>query len=414
MLGRMARAREESLPEERESDAARIRALEAENARLRDENAALKAQEPSLFELLVRTIVDYAIFLLDPEGRILSWNAGARQLKGYAEAEILGAPLGVFYPPDTPPEHSAEHLMAEARRKGHVVDEGWRVRKDGSRFWAAVVLTALRGESGELIGYAKVTRDLTDKKRAEEELRRLNAELMEANAHKDQFLSIISHELRTPLNAILGFGSLLADGAMGELSPAQAHGVERMLEGADDLLALIDDLLDMSRIQAGRLRLVPEPMSLTAVGQGVLARLAPLAAAKGLSLAARLPEDLPPLEADPQRVGQMLTNLISNAIKFTPPGGRIEVRASMGPEDVRCEVSDTGIGIAEANLPRLFQRFGQLDSSNTRAAGGTGLGLSIVKALATAHGGAVGVRSAPGQGSTFWFTLPLSLPPAAP
>lgn len=401
--------REKDLLKEQGSEA-RVRELEQELLRLRDENACLKARPTSPFELLVRSVVGYAIFLLDPDGRVRSWNAGAEKLKGYTEAEILGRPLACFYPPDTPPERTAERLLALAAERGRVEDEGWRRRKDGSLFWAAVVITALRDEDGGLLGFAKVTRDLTERKRAEEEIRALNASLLEADAHKDQFLSVISHELRTPLNALLGFGSLLDDGALGPLLPEQLHAVQRMLSSADNLLALIDDLLDVSRMQAGRFSLAPEPMALAEVAKGALEPLAPLAARKGLTLVNRVPATLPALEADPQRIGQVLSNLLANAIKFTPEGGRIELRALREGEHLRCEVEDTGVGIASEDFPKLFQRFSQLDSSYTRRVGGAGLGLSIVKGLVEAHGGTLGVQSELNRGSVFWFTLPL--PPA--
>ena len=243
----------------------------------------------------------------------------------------------------------------------------------------------------------------------QERLQRERIEALEVSDRlKDQFLSILSHELRTPVNAIMGFGSILDDEVAGPMSAEQHRYLEKILQGSETLLVLIDDLLDMSRIEAGKFTLSLIPMHFPKVCQDVASTLTPLAWQKGLTLVVQVPEALPPLEADPQRVGQVLTNLVNNAIKFTPVGGRITLRAETVGGDLRCEVADTGIGIASEDIPKLFQRFAQVDRSSTRQAGGTGLGLSIAKALVEAHGGSIGVQSQREQGSTFWFTLPLS------
>jgi signal transduction histidine kinase len=200
---------------------------------------------------------------------------------------------------------------------------------------------------------------------------------------------------------------VLQDEVAGPVTPMQHAYLTKMLSGADVLLNLVNDLLDMSRIQAGKFSLSPGPTDMGAVVTDAMAIMVPLAEQKGHALGAEVVGELPEIVADEQRVSQVLLNLIANAIKFTPNGGNIRVRVARDGAFVRCEVADTGDGIAESDLPRLFQRFGQLDSSNTRAATGAGLGLSISKALVEAHGGAIGVTSAPGVGSTFWFTLPI-------
>jgi|GEM_PF-1435105 len=242
----------------------------------------------------------------------------------------------------------------------------------------------------------------------QERLQRERIEALELSDRlKDQFLSILSHELRTPVNAIMGFGSILDDEVAGPMTAEQHRYLSKILQGSETLLALIDDLLDMSRIEAGKFTLNPMTMSFSEVCDEVVSTLLPLAQQKELLLSAEVPEAIPPMQADPQRVGQVLTNLINNAIKFTPQGGRITVRASLDDGQLRCEVRDTGIGIAPEDIPKLFQRFTQLDMSSTRQVGGTGLGLSISKALIEAHGGSIGVQSEPEFGSTFWFTLPI-------
>jgi signal transduction histidine kinase len=245
-------------------------------------------------------------------------------------------------------------------------------------------------------------------------------ELTQLDQMKDQFLSILSHELRTPLNAIIGFGSVLDDGVAGELAPAQRHYVERILGSAEILLALINDLLDMSRIEAGKFSIDPHPTQLADVCEAVIHTVQPLADKKRIALACAPHDGLPRLVADEQRLRQVLTNLVTNAVKFTPEGGSVAVQTCVeavdgdgAPTALRCEVTDTGRGIASADLPKLFKRFQQLDMSNTREQTGTGLGLSISKALVEAHGGTIGVESTPGQGSTFWFTLPMAPPEAS-
>jgi signal transduction histidine kinase len=231
--------------------------------------------------------------------------------------------------------------------------------------------------------------------------------LEETDRMKDQFLSILSHELRTPVNAIMGFGSILDDELPGPLNAEQRKYTGRILGGAETLLALINDLLDMSRIQAGKFTLEPRSVAAPSIAGEVIDNLRPLAERKRQTLELAVDGHVPELPADPQRLMQVLVNLIGNAIKFTGEGGRIALRMGVVDEALRVAVSDTGIGIAAPDISRLFRPFTQLDSSNTRSANGTGLGLSIAKALVEAHGGAIGVDSAPGVGSTFWFTLPL-------
>ena len=234
--------------------------------------------------------------------------------------------------------------------------------------------------------------------------------LKETDTLKDQFLSILSHELRTPINVVSGFGSILDDEIAGPLNEKQHEYLRKMLAGADNLLLLVNDLLDMSRIQAGKFALSLQATSFLEVAENVLANLNPLAAQKRQVLLNEVPPSLPNVNADPQRIAQVLANLVNNAIKFTPKGGRIKVRACVKGKDLLCEVEDNGIGIGitKEDFPKLFNRFSQLDMSTTRTAGGTGLGLSISKALIEAHEGKIGVESEEGKGSIFWFTLPLN------
>ncbi|MNS35692.1 Non-motile and phage-resistance protein [compost metagenome] len=286
-------------------------------------------------------------------------------------------------------------------------------------YWDFVYYPVRENEQGPVQGIFALADEVSERveqqkkdREFQEEQERLQRERLEAleqsDQLKDQFLSILSHELRTPINAIMGFGSVLDDEVLGPLNEPQHAYTQKILASADALLALIEDLLIVSRVQAGKFSISPQTVHFGELVREALDTQGPGATKKVIALSDHVPHGLPPIAADPLRVTQVINNLLSNAIKFTPAGGQVVVRASVIGQDLRCEVSDTGIGIAAQDIPKLFQRFMQLDMSNTRAAGGAGLGLSIVQAIVDAHGGQVGVESKPGQGTTFWFTLPVA------
>ncbi|MDB5098472.1 MAG: histidine kinase [Cyanobacteria bacterium RYN_339] len=237
-------------------------------------------------------------------------------------------------------------------------------------------------------------------------LQQANDQLLRADLYKDDFLSVISHELRTPLNFITGFASIMDDEVVGPLSGEQHACLGKILNGAERMLNLVNDLLDFAKIQAEKFLLDVRPLDYAALVDDIAGSLRALAAPRRIALVTEVAV-LDPVPMDGARVGQVLTNLISNAIKFTPEGGEILVRAYVEGDMLITEVVDTGIGIAEENLVKVFEKFKQLDMSATRQVGGTGLGLAITKALVEAHGGEIGVRSEEGRGSTFRFALPL-------
>jgi signal transduction histidine kinase len=281
-------------------------------------------------------------------------------------------------------------------------------------YWEFAYCPVVLNEEDGAMGLLSVSQEVSV--RIERDRERKNAQLRgerlkvleESDRLKDQFLGILSHELRTPLNAILGFGSILADGIAGDLKPEQAKYVGKILDSSDVMLGLVDDLLDMSRVQAGKFALDLQTVEIAPVVRSTLANLAADAMKKGHSLVTEVPVTLPSVKADPRRVSQVLSNLVTNAVKYTPEGGTIQVRARVEGEVIRVEVADTGLGVSAEQQARIFQAFTQVDMTNTRAKGGVGLGLSIVKALVEAHGGEVGVESeGEGKGSTFFFTLPL-------
>ncbi|MFN3430005.1 MAG: ATP-binding protein, partial [Candidatus Sericytochromatia bacterium] len=373
--------------------------------------------KPAAMDARYRAIVDTAvdaIVVIDERGRVEAFNPAAERLFGYTRQEALGRDMGeLIVPPALRDAHRRGLARYLASGEAHILGrrlEMPAVRRDGSEF--PVELTITRIPLPGPPAFTGTMRDITDRREAEAQRQELAA-LKQSDQLKDQFLSILSHELRTPINAIMGFGSILDDEVAGQLTEQQHRYVRKLLSGADVLLNLVDDLLDMSRIQAGKFSLSPQSVLLAPLIDEVTTTLAPLAAQRGQSVIHAVVPGLPSLLADRQRVVQVLTNLVGNAIKFTPRGGCVTVRACLdgeAPAALRVEVADTGPGIRAADRHKLFRRFTQLDMSATRQAGGTGLGLSIAKALVEAHGGAIGVESEPGHGATFWFTLPLAGP----
>ena len=377
-------------------------------------------QSEERFRLLVEGVSDYAIFMLDVNGNVATWNSGAARIKGYRAEEIVGQHFRKFYPEDAVESGWPEHELQVAAAEGRFVDEGWRVRKDGSRFWAHVTITAKRDDTGRLRGFAKLTRDLTERKRTEA-LEASGAEretLLEAERNarmlaqrsariKDQFLATLSHELRTPLNAILGWTQLLR--SRGAVEAADFDRAMEIIErNARAQVRLIDDLLDLSRIMSGRFRLDVQQVSLLDIVRSALDSIEPTAQTKGLRLESVLDPQSVIVSGDPARLQQVFWNLLSNAVKFTPKGGRIQVLLQRVNSHIEFSVSDTGIGIPAAFLPHVFERFSQKDSSTHREYGGLGLGLAICKQLVDLHGGSIQAKSmGEGHGATFVVTLPL-------
>ncbi|MDI1448425.1 PAS domain S-box protein [Polyangium sp. 6x1] len=509
----------------------------AASLRQRQVERALREGEER-YRLLVEGVRDYAIYMLDPEGRVESWNAGAERLKGYTAAEVIGQHFSQFYPPEDVAQGKPERSLILAAKHGRIEEEGIHVRKDGTRFWASVVLTALRDETGALRGFSNMTRDVTERKQAIEAARaaaaRLRAivdtavdgiitidergtidttnpaaermlgygadelvgrnvktimpepyrsehdtylanylrtgvrkgrrkdgaefpielavseffvgerrffagvirditeraaaeaeresllvseraarsEAERANRMKDEFLATMSHELRTPLTPILGWIELLR-------TPAQApqnleKGLSVIERNARLQLQLISDLLDVSRIVSGKLRLNVQRVDLPKVIDAAIESVRHAAEVNGIAIRATYDPADTAVMGDPDRLQQVVWNLVANAIKFTPKGGRVDVRLSRMNTHFRLAVTDTGQGIAAEFVPLLFDRFRQADSSTSRRHGGLGLGLSIVKHLVELHGGSVRAESAGiGKGATFVVDLP-TMPAFAP
>jgi len=385
----------------------------------RDAKAFLVQGEEASYRLLVESVQEYAIFMLDANGYIVTWNSGAERIKGYQAEEIIGRHFSSFYPPDAVESGWPDYELQVASTQGRFEDEGWRVRKDGSRFWANVTISALRDERGRLRGFAKLTRDLSERKRVEmlaadgarreqmlEAERTARIEAQRAARMKDEFLATLSHELRTPLNAILGWTQMLRSPQATEGGVDVRHGLEVIERNARAQIKLVDDLLDLSRIMAGRVRLDVQRVALIDVVQGAIESAQPAAQAKGVRLEQVLDPGSGFVAGDPARLQQVIWNLLSNAIKFTPRGGRVQVLLERVNSHLEISVSDTGIGIPASFLPHVFDRFSQKDSTASRGYGGLGLGLAICKQLVELHGGSIHAESGgEGRGATFTVKL---------
>jgi PAS domain S-box-containing protein len=371
--------------------------------RRRQEEALRESEER--FRLLVEGVRDYAIFMLDPEGYITSWNAGAARIKGYSADEIIGQHFSRFYPPDALARGWPAHELRVARAEGRYQEEGWRLRKDGTPFWANVTITSLYDHEGRLRGFAKVTRDLTDRKRVEA--------LEHAERQMNEFLAMLGHELRNPLAPIRNAVAMMQTS---ELSEANLRWARDVIDRQVTHLArLVDDLLDVSRITSGKISLRKEPLALIPIVAGAIEASRPLIEARQHTLETVLPDEALQVEGDSTRLSQIVLNLLNNAAKYTPEGGRIRLAVEQEGGEAVIRVRDTGVGLTDDLLPKIFDLFAQGDRSLDRAEGGLGIGLTLVRQLVQMHGGAVEAHSeGPGRGSEFVVRLPLlAAPPAA-
>ncbi len=409
MLSAVIGEREQAMVELRDNNellaqrvAERTQLLEQANQALRVEVTEHARQEEILrqseerFRLIVDGVKDYAIFMLDSNGNVASWNTGAQAIKGYTAAEIIGTHFSRFYTPEDLARRWPEHELEVARKEGRFEDEGWRVRKDGSRFWANVIITALYDDERRLRGFAKVTRDLTARRRFEA--------LQERERQLNEFLAMLGHELRNPLTAIVNALALMRSKPAAE----KAEVLSVLERQSVHLSRIVDDLLDVGRITRGKIALKKEIVDLNDLVSRALDACRPTIDARGHDVELRLASDALPVDADSTRLLQIVQNLVGNATKYTPPGGRITVTVERDADKAVLGVRDTGIGIPADLLPRVFDLFVQGDRSLDRTDGGLGIGLTLVKRLVELHGGSVGAASnGPEKGSEFTVRLPL-------
>jgi PAS domain S-box-containing protein len=370
----------------------------------------LRRDDASL-RLMVESLTDCAIVMLDTTGHVENWNIAAQRINGYSEAEIIGQHFSRFYPREDIDSGKPQRVLDAVIAKGRHEDEGWRVRKDGSTFWADVVITTMRSEDGSLCGFVKLTRDVTERRHLEQMLTEKNVELErtravaeKANLAKSDFISSMSHELRTPLNAILGFAQLL-EGSLQPPTAIQSIRLQQIVKAGWYLMELINEILDLAVIESGKLTLSPEPLSLAKVMLECHAMIEPLAQKHDVKLT--FPEfDIPYfVRADRIRLKQVLINLLSNAIKYNREHGTVEVKCAESTSGrIRISIKDNGVGLPPEKLAQLFQPFNRLGQENGSEEG-TGIGLVVTKRLVDLMEGTISVESIVGEGSEFRIEL---------
>ncbi|MBU70466.1 MAG: hybrid sensor histidine kinase/response regulator [Cupriavidus sp.] len=356
-------------------------------------------QSEETFRLLVESVKDYAIFMLDVDGHVMSWNAGASYIKGYRRDEIVGKHFSVFYTPDDMAAGKPERELATARAIGRVEDEGWRVRKDGSLFWAYVTITAVYDGSRELRGFAKVTRDMSERKRLEE--------LEQSERRMNEFLATLSHELRNPLAPMRNALTVMQ---MRRDDPAiMQRSVELIDRQMSHMTRLVDDLLDVGRIAAGKIQLQLEHLDAAEIIAHGIEAAEPALIEKSQTVQVTSDTAPMPLMADHTRLVQVMQNLLLNASKFSPPGTAIDISATVRDRMLIIQVIDHGRGIGAHALESVFNLFAQEDRPGSSAQGGLGIGLSLCRSLVEMHGGSIAAASeGAGLGATFTVQLPLA------
>ena len=360
-------------------------------------------QSEQRFRLLIDAVQDYAIFMLDPEGVVVSWNSGAQRMKGYSRGEIIGKHFSHFFTEEDIARGKPWEELATARRTGRAEDEGWRVKKNGERFWARVVLTAVHDDEGHLRGFAKVTQDLTERRHAQD--------LEKAANNVNEFIAMLAHELRNPLAPIKMAVEVMAK------APNDAQTCEAMRQTIDrqsaQLARIVDDMIDIARITRGSLVIEHAPVELGEIVRRAVETAAPALAAARHTLEVAAPAEGVVVHGDRDRLAQLVANLLNNAARYTPAGGRIWVRASREGGHALLSVRDTGRGIEPQIIERIFDMFVQGRTALERVGGGLGIGLALARRIAELHGGTLEAHSeGANRGAEFVLRVPLSQAPA--
>jgi PAS domain S-box-containing protein len=354
-------------------------------------------QSEERFRVLVEGVVDYAIFMLDPDGVVSSWNQGAERINGYRREEILGRHFSRFYPREDAEAGKPWEELATARREGRVEAQGWRLRKGGERYWVRAVVTALHDDHGRLRGFAKVTQDMTQQRHLQD--------LETATRNINEFLATLAHELRNPLAPIRAAVQAMAMAPADD--PAQGMLRETIERQSRQLARIVDDMMDIARITRGVVDIEQSRLDLAEVGRRALEAAAPLMEEARHRLTVDLPADSVTVDGDVDRLTQVVTNLLNNAARYTPQGGDIILSVRAEGEQAVLRVRDNGRGIEPQNLERIFEMF--VRGRVPRAAGGLGIGLALSRRLAERHGGTLEAHSeGPGKGSVLTLRLPLA------
>jgi PAS domain S-box-containing protein len=366
-----------------------------------------------LFRLLVETVEEYAIFAMDPEGRITYWNAGAARITGYDEDEVLGRPLFIIFTPEDLQAGVPQQELERAARTGRAEDQRWQVRKDGSRFWADGIVVPVRADDGTLLGFGKILRDRTDLKELEQTLRGQAQDLTLADDRKNVFLATLAHELRNLLAPLANSAQVLR--MQGGQKPGSARVAEIIERQVQQMKRLVEDLMDVSRISRGRLQLQKQRVRLQEIVSQAAESMRPLVESRRHRLEVILTQDPIEVEADPDRIRQVVVNLLNNAAKYTDPGGEIAVTLDREADDAVLRVRDNGVGMQPEQLAGIFELFTQAHPSLHQSQSGLGIGLALVRDLVTLHGGTVQARSeGVGKGSEFIVRLPIQGASGAP
>jgi PAS domain S-box-containing protein len=358
------------------------------------------------FRLLVGSVKDFGMFLLDTQGRIASWNPGAEQIFGYAETEILGQHFSVLFTPEDRQDGEPERELREAMEEGKAADKRWHLKKDGQRFWADGVVRTVHNDKGETIGFAKVLHDIGERKELETSLMQQVEKMAASSQQKDEFVVLLAHELRNPLAPILNALHIISQEKTGDPTQQQARGIiERQVRS---LARFADDLLEMYHLQRGMVTLHKERINLSNVMRRALEAKHSLIEERQQNLSVLFPDQPLWLEADPARLEQALANLLSNASRFTDVGGGIWLSGEREGESALLRVRDAGVGIEPAMLATIFDPFSPARSGVDRSECGLGIGLAIVKQIVELHGGTVEARSdGLHMGSEFILRIPL-------
>jgi PAS domain S-box-containing protein len=352
---------------------------------------------------LVRHIKDYAIFLIDPEGRVKSWNKGAEHIKGYTEAEIIGQPISVFYTDEDNRLGEPFQNLQRALEQGRYESVGLRKRKDGSVFYADVVFTPIYDDKNTLKGFAKITRDITDQKKAEEDMRGTLSREKELSELKSRFVTIASHEFKTPLSVILSSVSLIEKYPDADQQDKRIKHIHRIKSNVNNLRQILNDFLSLEKLEGGIVRNCPAETDLVQLTREAIQDMEN-SLKEGQHIQLHTEGAPRPIFVDIQLLRNILNNLLSNAIKYSPEATTIDCTLSYRPDAVDIAVRDRGIGIPPEEQQHLFERF--FRATNTTGISGTGLGLSIVKRYLDLMGGQIHLRSSSAEGSTFTVTLP--------
>jgi PAS domain S-box-containing protein len=352
------------------------------------------------FVRVVNKVQDYGIFLLDPEGHVVSWNEGAQRINGYLPEEIIGQHFSRFYPTEAIQRGWPDHELKVASEQGRFEDENWRLRRDGTQFWANVVITPWRDEGGTLHGFLKITRDITARKQAEEKLADFASRLQHSNRELEEFASVAAHDLQEPLRKIEAFSERLQTKGK-DLDEQSRDYLYRIVSSSHRMRDLINDLLSYSRIT--RKAQPFAPVELGEIVHAVVSDLEGRIHQTGGHVEARR---LPTIEADGMQMRQLFTNLIANALKFrrAQEAPVVQISALLRGQNVVISISDNGIGFDEIYLDRIFDVFQRLHGRQEYE--GTGMGLAICRKIVERHGGKITAQSKPGEGSTFIVTLP--------